>query len=123
MVVLADGRPWSDGRAEQSLQQLRGGEIAICDGSLPQRSESALRRDEQKARRPALSRRRLFDRRHGELSVDRAVGASGPKAVGLPQSAALVRSHQGAAGGGHGLLGDAGYATRPTLATHRGITR
>src|ERR1700686_3706200 len=107
MAVLADGQSRPDGRPEQSLQQLRGGEIAICDGPLPQRSEPALRRDEQAARRPALSRRRLFDRRHGELSVDRAVGAPGPEIVRLPESAALVRSYQSAAGGGQGLRMDA----------------
>src|ERR1700688_2624410 len=99
MVVLADGRPWPDGRAEQSLQQLRGREIAICDGPLSQRSEPALWRDEQTARRPALSRRRLLDRRHGELSVDRAVGTPGPETFRLSKFAALVRSHQGAARG------------------------
>jgi GST-like protein len=36
LAVLADGQSRPDGRAEQSLQQLRGGEIAICDGSLSQ---------------------------------------------------------------------------------------
>ena len=32
----------------------------------------------------ALSRRRLFDRRHGELSVGRAVGAPGPEIADFP---------------------------------------
>ena len=97
MAVLADGRARSDGRAEQSLQQLRGGEIAVRDGSLSQRGEPALRRDEQAARRSALSRRRIFDRRHGELSVDRAVGAPGPEDRRLPASASAgsTRSRRG----------------------------
>ena len=70
-----------------------------------------------------LSRRRLFDRRHGVLSVDRAVGAPGPEARRLPASQALVRGHQGAAGGGQGLRVDAEDQSRPGRHPHRGGAR
>ena len=40
----------------------------------------------------AVHRRRLFDRRHGELSLDRAARAPGPEARRFPQPQALVRS-------------------------------
>ena len=49
-------------------------ETAVRDRSLSQRGQPALWRDEQAARRPRISRGRIFDRRHGELSLDRAVG-------------------------------------------------
>ena len=41
------------------------------------------------------SRARLLDRRHGVLSVDRAVRAPGPEARGLPEPGALVSRHRG----------------------------
>ena len=48
--------------------------------------------------RSHLRRRRLFDRRHGDLSLDRAVRTPGPEARGFPASQALVRSDPRAAG-------------------------
>ena len=36
---------------------------------------------------------RLFDRRHGDLSLDRAVRAAGPEARGVSRPQALVRGH------------------------------
>ena len=60
---------------EQSLQPLRGRQASVRDRALQQGGQPALRRDEQAAGRPAVPRRRLFDRRHGELSVGRAARA------------------------------------------------
>ena len=53
--------------------------------------------------RPRISCRPLFDRRHGLLSVGRAVGAARPEHRRFSAPQALVRSDQGAAGGGQGL--------------------
>ncbi len=52
---------------------------------------------EPAARRPRLHRRRLLDRRHGELSVDRAVRAPGPEArrTSRTSSAGSRRSRRG----------------------------
>ena len=44
-----------------------------------QRDEPPLRRARQASRRPRLHRRHLFDRRYGELSLDRAARAPGPE--------------------------------------------
>ena len=44
-----------------------------------------------------LSRRRIFDRRHGVLSVGGAVGAPGPRSLRISRTcSSWVRSHQGA---------------------------
>jgi acyl-coenzyme A synthetase/AMP-(fatty) acid ligase len=72
MAVLADGRSRADVRPEQSFHPLRGRQDRLCDGPLSQRGEPSLRRDGPASRRPPLSRRRIRDRRHGELSLDRA---------------------------------------------------
>ena len=48
------------------------GEDHIRDRPLCERDQPALRRAQQAARRPRIHRRRLFDRRHGELSLGRA---------------------------------------------------
>src|SRR5260370_1291644 len=69
--VLADGRARSDGRKEQPFPQLRGRQAAIRDQALRGRGQSPLRRDEQAAGESAVPRRRVFDRRHSVLSVDR----------------------------------------------------
>jgi len=53
VAVLADGRTRADGRPEQSFCQLCGREAALCDRSLSQRGEPALRR----AQSPAADRR------------------------------------------------------------------
>ena len=50
-----------------------------------------------------FSRRRIFDRRHGLLSVGGAMGAPGPEDCRLPASQALARSDRRAARGGEGL--------------------
>jgi glutathione S-transferase len=70
-----------------------------------------------------LADRPYLDRRHGELSVDRAVGAPGPETFRLPEPAALVRGHQGAARGGQGLRVDAQDQSRPGRHPHRGRAR
>ena len=84
MAVLADGRIGPDGRPVQSFRQLRAGETPLRDRPLPQRGQPPLRRDEQAARRPLLSRRRIFDRRHGLLSVGRSLGAPGQNIADFP---------------------------------------
>ena len=71
---------------------------------------------EQAARRPRLRRRRVLDRRHGLLSVDRAVRAAGPEPRRLPAPEALVRGHRGAAGHGARLRG---RRVNPRGARHR----
>src|ERR1051326_2186211 len=119
MAVLADGRLGSDGRPEQSFRQLRRREDSVCHRPLSQRGESALRRDEQTARRPRLSRRRLFDRRHGRLSVDRAMGAARSETFRFSEPVPLVRGDQSAAGGGQGLRMDAEDQSRARRHPHR----
>ena len=58
------------------------------------------------AGRPAVrGRRGLLDRRHGLLSLDRALRAPGAAARGLPEPEALVRGRARPAGDGPGLRG------------------
>ena len=73
------------------------GQASLRDRALPQRGQPALRRDEQAARRPSVHRRRIFDRRHGELSVGRAARAPGPedRATSRTSSAGSTRSRRG----------------------------
>ena len=68
VAVLADGQSRPHGRAEQPLQQLRRGEDSVRHGPLPQRGEPAVRRAQQATCGSLLRRRRIFDRRHGDLS-------------------------------------------------------
>ena len=89
-----------DVRAEQSFQQLRAGQDPVRDGSLSQRGEPPLRRDEQAAGRPAVPGRRIFHRRHGELSVGGAARAAAPEDRRLPAPEEVAGRHRGAAGGG-----------------------
>src|SRR3954454_20225446 len=77
--VLADGRARADGRAEPSFPQLRPGEDQIRHRPLRERDQPALRRAQQAPRRPRVHRRRLLDRGHGELSLDRALQEPGPE--------------------------------------------
>ena len=73
VAVLADGRARADGRAEPPLRHLCAGEAALRDRPLRQRDQPALRRARPAAGRPRVRRRRrLLDRRHGVLSLDRA---------------------------------------------------
>ena len=68
----------------------------------------------------SLRRRRLFDRRHGDLSLDRAVRAPGPEARGFPASQALVRSDPRAAGGRARLReGEGGQSRMPAASARR----
>ena len=70
----------------------------LRDRALRQRDQPALRRARQAPRRPRVRRRRLFDRRHGLLSVDRAARAAGPEPRRLPAPEALVCGDRRAAG-------------------------
>ena len=74
----------ADGRSEQSFRRLRGGENTIRHGPLPQRGEPALRRARPAAGGSSLRRRRLFDRGHGDLSLDRAVRTPGTEIEDFP---------------------------------------
>ena len=67
--------------------------------------------------------RRIFHRRHGELSVDRAVGAAGPEALRLPASQALVRGHRGAPGRQARLREGQGDQPKPRWYPYRGGAR
>ena len=58
----------------------------------------ALRRARQAPRRPHVHRRRLLDRRHGKLPVDRAARAQQAEPRRLPAPAPLVRDDARAAG-------------------------
>ena len=70
--VLADGRARADGRAEPPFPQLRRGKNQIRHRPLRERDQPALWRAQQAAGRSRIHRRRILDRRHGELSLDRA---------------------------------------------------
>src|SRR5579864_4236836 len=98
MAVLADGRTGADGRAEPSLRALRAGKAPLCDRSLRQRDESALRGNGSAAGGPVVPRGRIFDRGHGGLSMDRSLGTPGPEARRLSESKALVARHARTAG-------------------------
>ena len=98
MAVLADGRPGADGRARTTTSRIRAREDPLRDRPLRQRDQPALRRAGPAPGRPALRGGRVFDRRHGGLSVDRPLRAPGPEPRRLPEPEALVRDHRGAAG-------------------------
>ena len=59
---------------------------------LCERDQPALWRAQQAARGSRIHRRRLFDRRHGELSLGRALQEPGPEHRRLPASEALART-------------------------------
>ena len=77
---------------------LRAGEDPLRDRSLRQRDQPALRRARQAARRPAVRGRRVFDRRHGVLSVDRAARAPGQNLADFPHLERWFDADRGAAG-------------------------
>ena len=78
------------------FRNLRAGEGPLCDRPLHQRGQPAVRRDEQAARRPRISRRPLFDRRHRLRRLDEGLEALRPGHRRLPASAALARRGAGA---------------------------
>ena len=123
MAVLADGQSRAELRTEQSLQQLRAGQDPVRDGPLSQRGEPALRRAQQAACRARIHRGRVFHRRHGELSVDRAARAAGPEHCRLPAHQALARRHQGAARGRARLRQGEGDQSERGRHPHRGRAR
>ena len=65
--------------------------IPVRDGPLSQRGEPALRRDGPAAGRPPVPGRRIFHRRHGELSVGGAARAAAPEDRRLPASEEVAR--------------------------------
>ena len=69
------------------------GKDQIRHRPLRERDQPALRRAQQAPRRPRIHRRRLFDRRHGELSLDRALQEPGTEHRRLPASEALAGNH------------------------------
>ena len=74
MAVLANGRRRADGRSGAPFQELRRGNIDLCDQSLRQRGEPALRRDEHPPQGSSIHRRQIFHRRHGAASAGSMVG-------------------------------------------------
>ena len=78
VAVLADGQPRPQLRPGAPLPQLRAGEDPIRHRPLHQRGAPALRRHERAAEGPRLSRRRLLDRRHGDLPLGAALQEPGP---------------------------------------------
>ena len=70
------------------------GKNQIRHRPLCERDQPALRRAQQAARRSRVHRRRLFDRRHGELSLGRALQEPGPEHRRLPASEALAGDHR-----------------------------
>ena len=77
---------------------LRAGEASLRDQPLRQRNQSALWRARPPSGGTRFSRRRLFHRRHGGLSLDRAASAARAEPRRFAEPEALVRNHQGAAG-------------------------
>ena len=121
MAVLAGRRPRPDGRAGAPLPAVCARKDPLCGRPLHQRGQPALRRHEQAPGRPRFPRRRLFDRRHGRHRLGQALQEPGPGDRGLPESEALVRSDDGAAGGrsGHWKSGRSTAATSPTTRKRR----
>ena len=74
--------------------------IPVRDGPLSQRGEQALRGDGPQAGRSPVPRRRVFHRRHGELSLGGAARAAASEDRGLPESEEMARRDRGAAGHG-----------------------
>ena len=72
----------------------------------------ALRRDEQAARRPRISRRRLFDRRHRLLAVGVALRVADRRSEAVSERAALVSRHRQQARDAEGLQGAEGRRRR-----------
>lgn len=66
----------------------------------------------ERARRPGLSRRRLFDRGHGQLALGRLRPADGGRDRGVSPSQGLVRPCRRPAGGGEGQPGGGRAAPR-----------
>ena len=96
MAVLADGRPRPDGRAEPPFR------ASTRRRSSPTRSSATSTRptgstacSNRRLAGPRVHGGRLFDRRHGGLSLDRPASAAGPEAGRLPASQALVRCRSG----------------------------
>ena len=81
------------------------GRSILCGAPLHRRGEPPLRRAQQPALRPPLSgRRRVHDRRHDRLSLDRELEGAGPGHRGVQVFQALVRGDGQTAGRaeGHG---------------------
>ena len=91
VAVLADGRISGPMAGQNNhFGNLRAGEAPLRDRPLPQRGQPPLWRDEQAPCQSLLSRRRIFDRRHGVLSVGRSLGAPGAEHRRLPAPQALA---------------------------------
>ena len=92
-----------DARPERPLRALCAGEDPLRDRALPRRGEAALRRARHAARQDRrLRRRRLFDRRHGVLSLDHDPQGARLYARRFPERQALVRRGARAAAGAGG---------------------
>ena len=98
------------------------GKNQIRHRPLRERDQPALRRAQQAPRRSRVRRRRLFDRRHGELSLGRALQEPGPEHRRLPAFEALAGNDPGAARDRARLCpGERGQSEfRPARDPHRG---
>src|SRR5271170_2752863 len=95
MAFLASRRLRSHGGAEPSLLPIRTRETALCHRALRQGDESSLRGPGTTPREePLRRRRRLLDRGHCHLSLDRTVGNATAKPRRLSGPEALVRGHR-----------------------------
>src|SRR5690606_25967792 len=119
VAVLAGGRAGPDGWPDTPLPPVRPGHDAgpaasgLRRAPLYRRDPAALRRAGASPGRPRLRRRRLFDRRHGHLAVDRAAPEPGPEPGRVPAPEGLVRAHRGARGREEGHEGRRGASPRP----------
>ena len=86
---------------------------------LPERGRPALRRARQAARGAGIRRRRLLDRRHGDLALGEPLGAAGAGHRRFPAHGGLARPGLGAPGGAGGPRDRQGEPARPRRPTAR----
>ena len=105
---VAGREPRPHRRTDEPLRRLRAGKDPVRDRPLRQRDEPAARRPRAAPRGPLLPRRRLLDRRHGDVAVDlpRVPGPQGAR--GLPEGRALVGDRRRPARGQEGPRGRRG---------------
>ena len=81
------------------LREIQPGQGALRRGALPDGGAPALRRARPAPSAGRVSRRQLFDRRHGHLALDLALRVADRRYEQVSQRAALVQGDRGAPGG------------------------